>query len=492
MNMMQVRWSLKPQTNTKKRTLACDYDPIRKRLRDFGHEAQELVHNAEGKPVTKPINKSRKAAPAGAKKEKPAPAPPMLGSDALAAMQPVSLQSIVDELEGAGLLQTSQEHLHNKNDDALMTGSARGGTSTPPPTRRSPSSVPSSPPLSLGAAGLLSAAGLLPDETSAPAVGALAADEETTEASESGSSFGGDHAATILEDTSDTLDPLDFLEGVEGAPSPMRPKTRAAPPALTPSSSSASTLAAPEDAVDPHDGSFLWPAPSAPVPLATTASLQSCAPESPTPAAPHALADADALEGAEGAEAGDMVLEELANELETDHSQGLLHELGEMYSFGEAPAPTEGLDANDLLFNIESSAGGSLLADLGGLSASADSMTFDGFNGKDLMKAMGAKGKGAKGKGGAKAASEGDAASKKRRADAAPASKPAKTPQVFWTHPSQLPPPPNSGVKFLPGAVQTPAPLPTKDALCVGKSAKKAPSNGRTFSWQPIKMPVYK
>ena len=48
----------------------------------------------------------------------------------------------------------------------------------------------------------------------------------------------------------------------------------------------------------------------------------------------------------------------------------------------------------------------------------------------------------------------------------------------------------NSGSKFLPGAVQTPAPAPTKASL--GGQPISASSLGRTFSWQPIKFPTYK
>ena len=54
-----------------------------------------------------------------------------------------------------------------------------------------------------------------------------------------------------------------------------------------------------------------------------------------------------------------------------------------------------------------------------------------------------------------------------------------------------LTPAPRSSTKFLPGAVQTPAPAPTKAALG-GKPASNGASLGRTFSWQPIKFPVYK
>jgi len=52
MSMTQVRWSL---TAAKPRTLACDYDPMHKRVRDFNHEAHELKSN-------KPAKKKRKSA----------------------------------------------------------------------------------------------------------------------------------------------------------------------------------------------------------------------------------------------------------------------------------------------------------------------------------------------------------------------------------------------------------------------------------------------
>ena len=44
MSMLQVRWTLNGATATKRKTLACDYNPIHKRLRDFGAEATELEH----------------------------------------------------------------------------------------------------------------------------------------------------------------------------------------------------------------------------------------------------------------------------------------------------------------------------------------------------------------------------------------------------------------------------------------------------------------
>merc|ERR1719152_1051300 len=53
--------------------------------------------------------------------------------------------------------------------------------------------------------------------------------------------------------------------------------------------------------------------------------------------------------------------------------------------------------------------------------------------------------------------------------------------QELWTHPSMLPPAPKSGVKFLPGAVAAPDPP---------RGGKQ--SAGRTFSWQPMRMPTYK
>ena len=43
MSMMQVRWTLNGGTPSKRKTLACDYNPIQKRLRDFGHEGMTLA-----------------------------------------------------------------------------------------------------------------------------------------------------------------------------------------------------------------------------------------------------------------------------------------------------------------------------------------------------------------------------------------------------------------------------------------------------------------
>ena len=51
--MLQVRWTLNGPTPTKRKTLAADYNPIHKRLRDFGQEAHELHAMANGVTIAK-------------------------------------------------------------------------------------------------------------------------------------------------------------------------------------------------------------------------------------------------------------------------------------------------------------------------------------------------------------------------------------------------------------------------------------------------------
>ena len=57
-------------------------------------------------------------------------------------------------------------------------------------------------------------------------------------------------------------------------------------------------------------------------------------------------------------------------------------------------------------------------------------------------------------------------------------------------NPNAMLPSAKSSAKFLPGAVATPAPAPTKASL--GGRPSQGGSMGRTFQWQPIKFPVYK
>ena len=169
--MLQVRWQLNGPTPTKRKTLAADYNPIHKRLRDFGQEAHEL-HNANGVTIAKPQEKTKPAAVVAATKAGPSVAAAPTPATAVDAMPVASLQSIVAELEGAGLLNNME--------------------APPSPDKKADSRKVASRQLSLGAAGLLSAAGLLPeDSTIAGAREPSNTSDADPSASDAGSSFEG-------------------------------------------------------------------------------------------------------------------------------------------------------------------------------------------------------------------------------------------------------------------------------------------------------------
>ena len=162
--MLQVRWQLNAVTQTKKKTLACDYNPIHKRLRDFGAEAQELETLPNGDAVVKPQDKGERRGNKAGKAASGAKGP---STDPAVAMPPVTLQSIVAELEGAGLLRNL--------DGAAVQSSTTSPTATHDhSTRSARSGSPAATAekqahqLSLGAAALLSAAGLLPEDSALP------------------------------------------------------------------------------------------------------------------------------------------------------------------------------------------------------------------------------------------------------------------------------------------------------------------------------------
>jgi len=225
MSMLQVRWSLNAATPTKRKTLAADYNPIHKRLRDFGTEAQELDMmptaagaKAAAAPPAAPPPEKRVAAPPNPEVPEP-PAKAAAKADALGPMQPVTLQSIVAELEGAGLLGLNSVEAPTSPQQQEAADAAAGGAAADK-TRQ----------LSLGAAGLLSAAGLLPNMESgsgAPVGSARSASSDAgaevgaeTSVSDTGSSYDGSALdatqAGDRSDTRDSPDPITFLESCGG------------------------------------------------------------------------------------------------------------------------------------------------------------------------------------------------------------------------------------------------------------------------------------
>ena len=568
MSMLQVRWSLNAATPSKKKTLACDYNPIHKRLRDFGTEAHELEALSSG--VTKPQAKAKKAAT-----EKTAKAAPPTASPDV----PVTLHSIVAELEGAGLLSSLDNGSKTTNKAFSPTDEA-----VEPPAQ-----------LSLGAAGLLSAAGLLPGDSAMPTARSNSSEAgNEAEASDADSSFEGFTADTVgpMDDLSDGIDPFSFLHACnEPLQSPAkcdpRTATDAVPPApISPETSfDKTTIRKVEDAggavapagaargadadtdADASDASAVLDENEGMLTLSDLLDPAS-KPESVTASSPPSPSSLDASSSASAAVApkadtkmmSDMAFEELANELETDNSHALLTELHGLYDLDDVtgpPSSDRGLrrvsnDGDDMFFGLGASSDDKtvLLHDLGALPEDDPSpsapLTFDGFGAEPQRKARNVQGmqdhtslsftpllppkakgdskgkkkaKRSKGSDGA-AADAADAAPPKKKpkkaaaAEAPPAgsaplgislpmpsSLPVGAPAAsapassgMWqqmTPASMLPPAPRSNVKFLPGAVQTPAPAPSKGTLG-GKPASSGVSLGRTFSWQPIKFPVYK
>ena len=149
MSMLQVRWQLNAMTTSKKKTLAADYNPIEKRLRDFGQEAQELKH-LNGSAVTHSQDKGMMMAPSAASKEAA-----KVASETMEQMPPVTLHSIVAELEGAGLLSNMDAAAPATSSTDAKTGAKSDDVSSSSPA--SPASSVSSaktqkaPGLSLGA-----------------------------------------------------------------------------------------------------------------------------------------------------------------------------------------------------------------------------------------------------------------------------------------------------------------------------------------------------
>ena len=163
--MLQVRWQLNAVTQTKKKTLACDYNPIHKRLRDFGAEAQELETLPNGDAVVKPLDKGDKR---GNKAGKAAAGAKPPSTDAEIAMLPVTLQSIVAELEGAGLLRNLDGAAVNSSATSHTAATHEHSTRSPRSGSPAATEEKQAHQLSLGAAGLLSAAGLLPEDSALP------------------------------------------------------------------------------------------------------------------------------------------------------------------------------------------------------------------------------------------------------------------------------------------------------------------------------------
>ena len=62
--MLQVRWSINAGNPNKRKTLACAYDPIRKRQHNFGNEAKEVVQQT---PSSNVMQEAPPAKPAAAK-----------------------------------------------------------------------------------------------------------------------------------------------------------------------------------------------------------------------------------------------------------------------------------------------------------------------------------------------------------------------------------------------------------------------------------------
>ena len=58
--MLQVRWSINAGNPNKRKTLACAYDPIKKRQHNFGNEAKEVVQQT---PSSQPAQTAKPAAP---------------------------------------------------------------------------------------------------------------------------------------------------------------------------------------------------------------------------------------------------------------------------------------------------------------------------------------------------------------------------------------------------------------------------------------------
>ena len=128
-------------------------------------------------------------------------------------MPATSLSSIVAELEGAGLLDNLETPASpNKNDDDNRKAESHSAKNQ----------------LSLGAAGLLSAAGLLPeDSTSAAAREPSNTSDADPSGSDAGSSFEGSATGVETCDSpSERIDPFTFLQN---AIDPATPQKKDAP-----------------------------------------------------------------------------------------------------------------------------------------------------------------------------------------------------------------------------------------------------------------------
>jgi len=200
----------------------------------------------------------------------------------------------------------------------------------------------------------------------------------------------------------------------------------------------------------------------------------------------------------------DEVFADLANELECDHSSSLLNELNGLCGFdgsagaADANCAEDTVDADDLFLSLQEDLGPQpvseleppddnvlLLEELQAMPT--DSMSMPLTFGFDAAMTKPKKTKSKASDGGADA--PGSKKPKTQKHITLPAMPPAvEQPSV---NPNASLPSAKSQCKFLPGAVATPAPPPTKASLG-GKPNATTASLGRTFSWQPIKFPVYK
>jgi hypothetical protein len=558
MSMLQVRWTLNGPTPTKRKTLAADYNPIHKRLRDFGQEAHELHAMANGVTIAKPQEK-KSAAVTAVKAGSPSAAAPTAATT-LDTMPATSLSSIVAELEGAGLLDNLETPASpNKNDD----------------NRKAESHSAKNNQLSLGAAGLLSAAGLLPeDSTSAAAREPSNTSDADPSGSDAGSSFEGSATGVETCDSpGERIDPFTFLQNAIDPATPQKkdaPSTNFAAAAISEASRNSSynslvtqahAPASSEAAEDKSDDEstaaergLVTPDPiekqpskpgsaygdqTPPLIKSPATSFDSATTEAPpaiTTSAPpppaittgspvvkkstrlHNKAAAAAAAAASPVEplptppqsaplerhlASEAAFEELANELEAEHSSESL--LNELSGLGNAL----GGDEDDLLLtlgedlpsqvNVQNDA---LLAEMCPASADDAPLTFDfeapkgkrgpkggkGKNKRDASDASEKPEKAAKKQKGEKAAKATHAAD--AGSNAASSHGLQQVNPFISANPNAMLPSAKSSAKFLPGAVATPAPAPTKASL--GGRPSQGGSMGRTFQWQPIKFPVYK
>jgi len=380
--------------------------------------------------------------------------------------------------------------------------------------------------LSLGAAGLLSAAGLLPEDTAMTSSARTTSDSGLeASASDAGSSFDGSVLDTHAnaEDEDDGIDPLTFLRNC-GDSAGAEPAGFSLASANGPSSPAAHHECLP-------DGGARSGQRDAPTDADVSVGVSALANPSMNEGASAAPPTADRNDSTEEAKLmSDRAFEQLASELEGDGSHTLLNELHGLceldYDASElhpcAPGGTDDVvdivEAADLFpFHEQADDRSRLLTELSALpdsvpgdgnlqvesgasanrtmpvessSSGKPPITFSGFSSQIL-------------EGGAMVTQHRLSSSKSKskpckNKTAAAATKPpaaagsatAGSHPSFSERPQDILPAPRT-CKFLPGAVETPAPPPTKSSLG-GRPASAGSSLGRTFSWQPIKFPVYK